>query len=135
MKFTSKSKVTEKIPTASMADIAFLLLIFFMLSTVFKQYQGLPIQLPRAQKTMKIETKRNITHVWTTAQGRVAIDDMLVDMPSIRTIMYNKRVTNPKIIVSLKTDWRARYGVVAEVMEELKRADALRVNFATEKKR
>ncbi|UCE20378.1 MAG: biopolymer transporter ExbD [Gemmatimonadota bacterium] len=135
MKFTSKAKVTEKIPTASMADIAFLLLIFFMLSTVFKQYQGLPIQLPRAQKTQKIETKRNITHVWTTAQGRVAIDDMLVDIPSIRTIMYNKRVVNPKIIVSLKTDWRARYGVVADVMEELKRADALRVNFATERKR
>ena len=135
MKFTSKAKVTERIPTASMADIAFLLLIFFMLSTVFKQYQGLPIQLPRAQKKMKIETKRNITHVWTTAQGRVAIDDMLVDIPSIRTIMYNKRVVNPKIIVSLKTDWRAKYGVVSEVMEELKRADALRVNFATDKKR
>ena len=135
MKFVSKNKVTEKIPTASMADIAFLLLIFFMLSTVFKQYQGLPIQLPRAQKTQKIETKRNISHVWTTASGRVAIDDMLVNIPDIRTIMYNKRVANPKIIVSLKTDWRARYGVMADVMEELKRADALRVNFATERKR
>ena len=135
MKFAGKAKVTEKIPTASMADIAFLLLIFFMLSTVFKQYQGLPIQLPRAQKTQKIETKRNISHVWTTASGRVAIDDMLVDIPSIRTIMYNKRVANPKIIVSLKTDWRAEYGVMADVMEELKRADALRVNFATERKR
>lgn len=135
MKFSGKAKVTEKIPTASMADIAFLLMIFFMLSTVFKQYQGLPVQLPRAQKTQKIETKRNISHVWTTASGRVAIDDMLVDIPSIRSIMYNKRVVNPKIIVSLKTDWRAKYGVMADVMEELKRADALRVNFATERKR
>jgi len=135
MKFVSRAKVTEKIPTASMADIAFLLLIFFMLSTIFKQYQGLPVQLPRAQRTEKIETKRNITHIWTTAEGRVAIDDMLVDTPSIRTIMYNKRVTNPKIIVSLKTDRRAKYGVMAEVMEELKKADALRVNFATERKR
>ncbi|MFQ6092762.1 MAG: ExbD/TolR family protein [bacterium] len=135
MKFVSRAKVTERIPTASMADIAFLLLIFFMLSTVFKQYQGLPVQLPRAQKTEKIETKRNITHIWTTAEGRVAIDDMLVDIPSIRTIMYNKRVANPKVIVSLKTDWRAKYGVMAEVMEELKKADALRVNFATERKR
>lgn len=135
MKFASKAKVTEKIPTASMADIAFLLLIFFMLSTIFKQYQGLPVQLPRAQKTQKIEAKRNISHIWTTAQGRVAIDDMLVDIPLIRTIMYNKRVANPKLIASLKTDWRARYGIMEEVMEELKKADALRVNFATERKR
>jgi biopolymer transport protein ExbD len=65
----------------------------------------------------------------------VAIDDMLVNVPDIRTIMYNKRVANPKIIVSLKTDWRAKYGVMSDVMEELKRADALRVNFATERKR
>ena len=119
-----------------MADIAFLLLIFFMVSTVFVRYRGLPVILPGAEKTQKIETKRNITHVWASPAGQVMIDDMVVkDMPTLLGIVANKMQENPRIIVSIKADQRAPYGVISDVMEELRRAGALRINFATKRER
>lgn len=135
MKFRSKSRIQLTIPTSSIADIAFLLLIFFMVATVFKVYQGLPLTLPSAEKTERIETRRHVAHIWVTADGRISVDDMLVEMPDIKGIMSRKRVENPRIIVSLKTDRKAPYGLVSDIVEELRKAEALRVNFATTRAR
>ncbi|MCK4590989.1 MAG: biopolymer transporter ExbD [Candidatus Latescibacteria bacterium] len=136
MRFERKSRVGQSIPTSSMADIAFLLLVFFMVSTVFVRYRGLPVMLPDAEKTQKIETKRNITHIWASPAGEVMIDDMLVkDMPTLMRVVANKMQENPRIIVSIKADKRAPYGVISDVMEELRRAGALRINFATKRER
>ncbi|HID94895.1 MAG TPA: biopolymer transporter ExbD [Candidatus Latescibacteria bacterium] len=131
MRFQRRVKVGTSIPTSSMADIAFLLLIFFMVSTVFVRYRGLPVQLPWAQKIQRIETKRNITYIWVTADGRISIDDMPVRLPEVRSVVYEKLANNPRIIVSLKCDRKASYGLVSAIMEELKKAGALRINFAT----
>ncbi|MCK5327698.1 MAG: biopolymer transporter ExbD [Candidatus Latescibacteria bacterium] len=136
MRFERKSKVGQSIPTSSMADIAFLLLVFFMVSTVFVRYRGLQVLLPNAEKTQKIETKRNITHIWASPAGEVMIDDMLVkDMPTLMRVVANKMQENPRIIVSIKADKRAPYGAISDVMEELRRAGALRINFATKRER
>lgn len=136
MRFERKSRVGQSIPTSSMADIAFLLLVFFMVSTVFVRYRGLPVMLPDAEKTQKIETKRNITHIWASPAGEVMVDDMLVkDMPTLMRVVANKMQENPRIIVSIKADRYAPYGVISDVMEELRRAGALRINFATKRER
>lgn len=133
MKFSRKSKLKELIPTSSMADIAFLLLIFFMVTTVFRVYHGLDVLLPRAEATQKIETKRNLCHVWVDTKGKISIDDMLVEVPLVYPVVLEKMRDNPRIIISMKADQNARYGVLADVMEELKRAQALRINFATDR--
>jgi biopolymer transport protein ExbD len=133
MKFTRKSQLKELIPTSSMADIAFLLLIFFMVTTVFRVYHGLDVLLPRAEATQKIETKRNLCHVWVDTRGQISIDDMLVEVPLVYPVVLEKMRDNPRIIISMKADKQARYGVLADVMEELKRAQALRINFATDR--
>lgn len=133
MKFSRKSKIGSVIPTSSMADIAFLLLIFFMVTTVFKIYHGLDVLLPRAEATQKIETKRNLCHIWVDTKGKISIDDMLVEVPLVYPVVLEKMRDNPRIIVSLKADKNAKYGILSDVMEELKRAQALRVNFATDR--
>ena len=135
MTFARKSKVESTIPTASMADIAFLLLIFFMVSTVFKQYTGLKVLLPKAEKTQKIETRRHITHIWVTPAGEMRIDDMDVKLPLVEKVMKKKLQDDPKTIISLRADKRARYGVVSDLMEELRKADALRVSFGTKREK
>jgi biopolymer transport protein ExbD len=135
MKFARKSSVGSTIPTSSMADIAFLLLIFFMVTTVFKIYHGLDILLPRAEATQKIETKKHLSHIWVNAAGEVSIDDMLVKVPMVYPVVLEKMRDNPRIIISLKADKNAQYGKLSNVLEELKRAQALRVNFATDKER
>jgi biopolymer transport protein ExbD len=135
MKFERKSNVGSVIPTSSMADIAFLLLIFFMVTTVFKIYSGLEVLLPRAEATQKIETKKHLCHIWVNNRGEISIDDMIVKVPLVYPVVLEKMRDNPRIIVSLKADRNAQYGTLSDVMEELKRAQALRVNFATDRER
>lgn len=118
-----------------MADIAFLLLIFFMVSTVFIRYRGLKVILPFAEKTEEIKTRRHLTHIWIGDDGTMSIDDALVELSSVGSIIYRKLTENPRIIVSLKSDQRAPYGLISDVLEELRRVGALRINFATERER
>ncbi|HHS50913.1 MAG TPA: biopolymer transporter ExbD [candidate division Zixibacteria bacterium] len=129
--FKQKSKLSSEIPNSSLADIVFLLLIFFMTVTVFKEYQGLRVQLPMAKATQKIEARRDISYIWLDRENRLNIDDVLLSMPEVRPIMAEKMRENPALIVSIRADERAKYGNVALLMEALKEANALRINFAT----
>lgn len=129
MEFKKKSKVSTEIPTASMPDIVFMLLLFFMVSTVFRQFTGLPVDLPTAKKIEKLEAKKNVTNVWADAQGQITIDDKFVRVIDVAQIMYQKRVENPKLVVSFKFDRNISMGVVTDIQEKLREADALKVNY------
>lgn len=129
MKFNKNSKVSTEIPTSSMPDIVFMLLLFFMVTTVFRQYSGLPVDLPRARRIEKLEAKKNVTNIYANLQGDISIDDKLVKTKDIATIMYQKRLDNPKLIVSLKFDRSVKMGTVTDIHEQLREADALRVNY------
>jgi biopolymer transport protein ExbD len=129
MEFKKKSKVSQDIPTASMPDIVFMLLLFFMVSTVFRQYSGLPIDVPVAKKIVKLDAKNNVTNIWADSKGQISIDDKLVRVSDIDDIMYQKRVANPRIVVSLKIDKSTSMRVVSDIHEMLREADALMVNY------
>ncbi len=129
--FKQKAKLSSAIPNSSIADIVFLLLIFFMTVTVFKEYQGLKVQLPKAKATQKIEAKRDITYIWIDRKNNINIDDMMVSSAEVLPIMADKMINNPAVIVSIRADEKAKYGRIALLMESLKEANALRINFAT----
>jgi biopolymer transport protein ExbD len=129
MEFKKKAKVSQEIPTASMPDIVFMLLLFFMVSTVFRQFSGLPVDLPIAKKIEKLEAKKNVTNLWARSVDEITIDDKLVRVPDISKIMYQKRVENPRLIVSMKLDRTLIMGVVTDIHTELREADALKVNY------
>ena len=133
--FVKKSGVHSSIPTSSMADIAFLLLVFFMVTTVFVRYRIPGIVLPKAQKVEEIKMRRHINYVWISADRKIFINDKLAPLGAVAATFYDFRVANPRLIVSLKCDVRAPYGLVSKVLEELRKADALRVNFATNRER
>ena len=63
MKFSRKTKLSTEIPTASMPDIIFMLLIFFMVTTVMREYEGLDVIMPRAKMIEKLESKRHTSYV------------------------------------------------------------------------
>lgn len=134
MTFERSSKIENKVPTASMADIAFLLLIFFMTTTIFKMEEGLPVRLPRAETAQKQKRER-ILHVWINAGGLISINDKLVQVGDIRDIMIGALRENPSLIIAFNADHRTPYGVVSDVMEELKEANAIRVSFTSDKER
>jgi biopolymer transport protein ExbD len=128
VKFERNLKGQSSIPTASMGDIVFLLLIFFMVTTVFKTEDGLPVNLPRAETGQ--ELKRDlIANIYVDRRGRISINDKLVSAAQVGPLMRKKYFENPLTIVSFQTDDATRYKVMDDIMEELKKANAVRVSF------
>ncbi len=130
MNIRKKPKIATGIPTASMPDIVFILLTFFMVTTVLKEYEGLDLTLPLARRIEKLETRRHVTYIWISREGTISIDDKLVKMPNVRGFIFEKRVNDPQLVVSLKIDSKAPMGIVSDIHEELREADALQVNYS-----
>jgi len=130
VEFKTKQKIEAKIPTSSMSDIIFLLLIFFMVTTIFKMEEGLPIVLPRAKSGTQQERER-LVHIWADRFNRISINDKLVRIKDIHIIIARKLEDNRSLIVAFNVDHRAKYRLVSNIMEELKDANAVNVSFTS----
>lgn len=124
----------EGISTASMPDIIFMLLIFFMVSTVFVEYRGLPVKIPSAVNAQKIEGKRNVAYCFVDLNDRISVDDKLMTSQEVTSIMFLKRTNNPRVIVSLKVDENCKNNILDKVHKALQEADARRIVYATKTK-
>ena len=130
MELRRKAGSGARIPTSSMADIAFLLIVFFMVTTIFKLEQGLAITLPRSTAGEKIPREK-VAHIWIDRGGTISIDDLVISVPDIEPMILAKLRENQGLIISFNTDEQAPYRLVNEAMERLKLANALRVSFTT----
>ena len=131
MKFARKTKLSSEIPTSSMPDIIFMLFIFFMVTTVLREYSGLPVNIPKAEKIEKLKGKRHTSHIWVSKEGLISINDRLFAVGDVAKIMYEIRVSDPQVVVSLKADEEAKMGLISSIHEELREADALKLNYST----
>ena len=134
MRFQKNVKVEQKIPTTSMADIAFLLLIFFMTTTIFKMEDGLPVHLPRAE-TAADQKRELISHIWIDDAGTISINDKLVTVSDVEPIIKSLLAERPSLIVAFNADHRTPYRIISDVMDGLKKANAVRVSFTSELER
>ena len=132
----------QDIPTASLPDIIFMLLIFFMVTTVLREVTiQVQTRLPNAESVQKIEQKRLVSYIYAgplktgPEAGNVAIqiDDALVEVRDIRTIMYRKLTEEPRLIVSLRIDEEGRMGLVTDIQQELREAGTFRINYSTKR--
>jgi len=132
MKFEKKRASTkQEIPTASMPDIIFMLLLFFMVTTTLREVEVLVnFTLPEAEAIEKIENKRLISYIWVGKDGRIQINDSLVKLDEIQNIMYAKRQALPNVIVSLRIDKSTDMGLVTDIQQELRKAYCLRINYS-----
>ena len=73
MKIAKKTSVKREISTASLPDIIFMLLIFFMVTTVMREYEGLDVIMPRAKMIEKLESKRHTAYIWATKDGLISV--------------------------------------------------------------
>ena len=133
-KIVRKTKIGTDVPDAGMSDIAFLLLIFFMVSTTFVKEKGLNVVLPEANAIQKIN-RQNAATIYVNRNGIISIDDFAVRYDQIQPMMLRKLAENPAIVTCFRTDAYVDYGVMVDIMNELKRAEALRVSFEAKKKR
>jgi biopolymer transport protein ExbD len=132
MEFKKKTKIKLAIPTASMPDIIFMLLIFFMTVTVMKTYSGLKVRVPDALKIEKLDvSKRHIATIWVDKDQNIMINDFTVqEVKNLRNRAYELRVNDPLLIVVLKIDEKAQMGIVNKVQQELRKGNALNINYS-----
>ena len=126
-----KVQSSSQISTSSLPDIIFMILIFFMVTTVMREFEGLDIVLPRAEKIEKLESKRNTVHMWITKDGLISVNDRIVDINNLGDFMALKIAQNPKITISLKSDDKSRMQLITEVHTQLRKAQALKLNYST----
>lgn len=142
--FKKKTNTKQDIPTASLPDIIFMLLIFFMVTTVLRENDvKVRTTLPQAEALTKIDQKRLVSYIWIGPEKlenfkvgptAVQIDDALItDLTGIRTIMYRKLTEQPKLIVSLRVDETSEMGIVQDVEQELRKGNTLRINYSTKR--
>jgi biopolymer transport protein ExbD len=130
MKLKRKTHTSKQISTSSMPDIIFMLLIFFMVTTVMREYEGLDIIMPRAKMIEKLESKRHTSYVWATKDGLVSVDDRIININDLSGLMYSKIVKDPKITVSLKSDEKTTMKLITDIHSQLRTANALKLSYS-----
>lgn len=141
--FEKKSaKTSQDVPTSAMPDVVFMLLIFFMVTTVLREVTlQVKVDFTRAENIEKIEQKRLVSYIYVGPQKltgnrvgdtKIQIDDALIeDVSAVRNLMYDKLKEEPKLIVSLRVHDEAEFGVVTDIQQELREAGTLRINYST----
>ncbi len=130
MKIVRKTRTSSEISTSSMPDIIFMLLIFFMVTTVMREFEGLDVIMPRAKMIEKLESKRHTSYVWATKDGLVSVDDRIININSLSGLMYNKIAKDPKITVSLKSDEKTTMKLITDIHSQLRKANALKLSYS-----
>lgn len=148
-KFTKKKKKgMDEISTASLPDIVFMLLFFFMLVTVLKSEEPLVnVSTPKASELTNIEQKTLVKYINIGSPinkelyGDVPVlqlNDVIASVDDVQIWVSQKRGElaeneQSKMIVSMKVDREVKMGIVTDVKQELRKANALKILYATGK--
>ncbi|WP_026955000.1 ExbD/TolR family protein [Algoriphagus vanfongensis] len=145
-KFSKKTKTEESIPTSALPDIIFMLLFFFMVTTVLREQDILVEQkIPQATQLQKLQKKTLISYIYigkpknTALYGsepRVQANDALMGAEDIVQWVNQERDLLPEadrgmITISMKVDRDVKMGPISDVQTELREADARRVLYAS----
>lgn len=145
-KFKKKTKTSENIPTSALPDIIFMLLFFFMVTTVLRETELLiENKLPQASQLTKLEQKSLVSYVYVGkpkdtdkygAEPRIQVNDVLIIPDEIpRFVLQEKdkldESERDKITISLKIDKEAKMGIVSDIRQQLREANALKVNYSS----
>lgn len=148
-KFTKKkSSELPAVNTASLPDIVFMLLFFFMVATTMRE-TTLKVQntLPYADQVEKLDKKDLVMYIYAGkpssryqqsfgTEARIQLNDNFADVSEIQQFIYSERETKreelvPFLTTSLKVDEETNMGLVSDIKLELRKADALKINYTT----
>ncbi len=124
-----KSKISDEVPSSSMADIAFLLLIFFLVTTTFPKDKGLAVVLPQEGAEQEVN-QVNILHIIVQPNGLVEVKRgsstqvQVVSANDIESIWRLEGAENPRLIAAVRTHPEAPYKFMIDVLDALQTAGA-----------
>ncbi|MAQ43685.1 MAG: biopolymer transporter ExbD [Candidatus Marinimicrobia bacterium] len=126
-----RKRKTDEVNSSSMADIAFLLLVFFLVTTTISMDKGINIILP-ADGSEKEVDKNNLVNIAMNDQGKILVDDSPKMLSEIKLLAEKRMAANPKIIFSVSTHERTKYQDYVSLLDELKKAKATRISIANQ---
>ena len=135
MKKIKRMKVDEEIPSSSMSDIAFLLLVFFIATTIFNVEEGLTLILPpKDAGTAKKVSRKNVMVIHSDANGTVFVDnEMWPNVHRLHEEVQKRFDENDKLVISLESHPDSEYRVMIDILDEVKKAnlEVLRMSLKT----
>lgn len=121
-----------EISMAPLVDIVFLLLIFFMVSTVFPENEGLVIEKPRSENTAALSNEHIIIKL--NQQGIAYLNDRVVTPDDIERLLKTELVSKPQRMVTVHADRRATTEALINVIDAAKAGGAKQLGIATDEK-
>ncbi|MBD3220319.1 hypothetical protein GF314_03675 [bacterium] len=138
LKKKRKKGALGEVNTSATADISFLLLIFFIVSTIFAEEQGLIMILPGKQETQDDTVKVAESNIATIKVGfdnsitlRMGGKSRAITVNEVKNLIEARVIANPKTVVVLETHPDAHYGKMVAVLDELKLANARKLTLKT----
>lgn len=132
MKLRSRLQRTPEIPTSSMADIAFLLIIFFMLTAVFTSNRGLQFAFPKEDPTRLDVQPEEAVHIKITGEQQYLVDKTPMSLDSMSSYVEVKMGQNPNKPVIIQTQGQVPYWVMIEVFDALRKLEVKNISVPTE---
>ncbi|SEL22378.1 Biopolymer transport protein ExbD [Aquimarina amphilecti] len=146
--FKNKQKATlPVISTASLPDIVFMLLFFFMVATVMrKDTLIVKNELPYADQIEKLDKKNMVIHIYAGkpssryknvgTEARVQLNDKFADIREIKPFVLEEMKSKPKelrpyLTTALKVDKNTKMGLVGDIKNELRSVRMLKINYTT----
>jgi len=142
-----KSSGMPKISTASLPDIVFILLCFFMVSTTMRETTLIvKIRLPEATEVQKLERKSLVSFIYVGqplkgtygTESRIQLNDQFATIQDIQAFIATEREARDEadrrlLTTSIKADRDTRMGIVSDIKQELRKAGAFKINYSSRK--
>lgn len=145
-KFKKKTKADTNIPTSALPDIIFMLLFFFMVTTVLREQEILVEQkIPQATQLQKLQKKTLISYLYVGkpkntamfgSEPRIQANDVLINTSDIVLWVNQEKdklseAERDQITISLKADREVKMGPISDIQFELREADARKLMYAS----
>ena len=143
-KFKKKSESSQEIPTAALPDIIFMLLFFFMVTTVMRETElRVEQNIPRAEQLVKLEKKKLVTYLYVGApidkalgsEPLIQANDAFIGTNNIVQWVNEEKsklseVERDQITISMKVDEKTKMGIIVDIQTELREANARKIMYA-----
>lgn len=140
------TKGSPAVSTASLPDIVFMLLFFFMVATVMRETDlKVKLEVPQATELTKLEDRSLIDYIYVGtpyeteiygSASRIQLADQFASIDEIQQYITDKREARnegerPFVTVSLKVDKESKMGIVTDVKQELRKCQALKILYSS----
>ena len=144
-----EKKEAPGISTASLPDIVFMLLFFFMVTTVMREVElKVQVRKPQATEIQKLERKSLVTYIYAGQptkryqdagfgkEARIQLNDKFASLDDVQPFVIQEREAKDEVerklmTVSIKADKETKMGLISDIKLQLRKAQALKINYST----